>query len=354
MTRQSRAQAEIALINQFFRDYRLNASVSERSSHVAGRSYIVLGIQLGAGASIARIESRLREMSEILSAHRDAPTPVRLRQMPLAFEIPHPDPEPLVVDAAMRLSPDLMLCGQTYAFNGAVSNEIVDLADTPHVLVAGTTGSGKSVLLATMLWSLTVNTNPADLRLVLVDLKNEDLVPFADLPHTERLAVNLLDAEDAIESLHSIKEHRVRSRSRAERIVLVIDELAELARLKEPMRQLASILAIGRSKRINVIAATQKPLGAIVGSVAKANFTTRLVGRVMSPDDARVAAGVSGIGAEYLPGRGSFLRVEGMDVRRFQSYWIPDIDAHMPAVIDRWTEQLPIRREWVVADWTGE
>ena len=204
-----------------------------------------------------------------------------------------------------------------------------------------------------MLWSLTANTSPTDLRLVLVDLKNEDLVPFASLPHTDILAASLPDAEEAIARLHDIKERRVRHRSRGERIVLVIDELAELARLKDPMRQLASILAIGRSKSINVLAATQKPLGAIVGSVAKANFTTRLVGRVMSGDDARVAAGVSGIGAEFLPGRGSFLRVEGhgrpaLPVLLDTGHRRAHGRRHRPL-----DDPLPIRQEWVVAEEQG-
>lgn len=344
----NRAGNEIALVNRFFKDYRINASIHERSSHVAGRSYIVLSIALGAGARINAIEARLRELAEVLSAHRGEPTPVRLRQMPLALEIPHPHPEPVTPEHTMRLAPHTMLCGQAYAFDGSVADETVSLAATPHTLIAGTTGSGKSVLLSCMLWSLCANTSPADVRLILVDLKNEDLLPFADLPHVETFAGNVVDAEQAILWLDGEKDMRVRTRTRRQRIVLVIDELAELARLKAPMRQLASILAIGRSKNLNVIAATQKPLGAIVGSVAKANFTTRLVGRVMSPDDARVAGGVSGIGAEYLPGRGSFLRVEGMDIRRFQSYWIPEIDEYVATVRDRWCEQLPIRKEWIV------
>lgn len=345
----TRSRDEIGLINRFFKDYRLNASISERSSHVAGKSYIVLTVILGAGARISAIEARLGELAEMLSAYRGAPTPVRMRRMPLALELPHPAPEPPIPPAVAPVQPHAMLCGQTYDFGGSMADEIVDLSLTPHTLLAGTTGSGKSVLLTTMLWSLVSTTSPADLRLVLIDLKNEDLVPFADLPHTESFAASLRDAADAIESLHRLKEHRVRTRQRGQRIVLVIDELAELARMNDTMRLLASILAIGRSKSINVIAATQKPLGAIVGSVAKANFTTRLIGRVMSVDDARVAAGVSGIGAEYLPGKGAFLRVEGMDTRRFQSYWIQDIDVRLAAVVDKWTVQLPIHPAWIVA-----
>ncbi len=348
------ANPEIALINRFFKDYHINASVAERNSHIAGKAYIVLGITLGAGARINAIEARLRELAELLSAHRGAPTPIRLRQLPLALELPHPRPDPVVPVINPNLQPHTMLCGQAYSFDGAMSTEMVDLTQTPHALVSGTTGSGKSVLLACMLWSLCLRTAPADVQLVLVDLKNEDLIPFADLPHTLWFAADTRGAEEAIAWLYDEKERRVRSRDRRKRIVLVIDELAELSRSKDTMAQLASILAIGRSKAVNVVAATQKPLGAVVGSLAKANFTTRLVGRVMSNDDARVAAGVSGTGAEYLPGRGSFLRVEGMETRRFQSYWLPDLDARIAQIADRWTEQLPINRAWVVAPATFE
>ncbi len=335
---------EIALINRFFKDYRINASIAESGSHVAGKSYIVFNVALKAGARITAIESRLRELAEILSAYRGQPTPIRLRHMPLALEIPHPRPQPVLMPGSQR-TPHVMACGQSFAFDGTVSEEQIDLQATPHVLIAGATGSGKSVLLTAMLASLCAATDPKDINLIMVDLKNEDLVPFADLPHAGLMATNSLAAEEAIDWVYQTKESRVRNGKRGQRIVLVIDELAELARMKESMRQLASILAIGRSKSINVIAATQKPLGAIVGSVAKANFTCRLIGRVMSPDDSRVAAGISGVGAEFLPGHGAFLRVEGMDVRRFQGYYVSDTDSWIRVIQDRWYTQTEISKE---------
>lgn len=184
-------------------------------------------------------------------------------------------------------------------------------------------------------------TSPADLRLILVDLKNEDLLPFAGLPHVEMLATSLNEAESAILRVFEEKEQRVRAgRGKFQRWVLVIDELAEFARQREAMKLLSSVLAVGRSKAINVMAATQKPTAAIVGSVAKANFTLRLVGRVLSADDARVAAGQSGSGAEWLPGKGAFLKIDGADTRRFQAYFIDDADAWIEPVSDLWYQQL--------------
>lgn len=97
-----------------------------------------------------------------------------------------------------------------------------------------------------------------------------------------------------------------------------------------------------------------KPCDAITTlSVAKSNFPLRLVGRVLSADDAKVAAGQSGTGAEYLPGKGSFLYVDGSEVRRFQSYYIPDIQRQAGLVADGWLEQTPL--PWVqVGELQGE
>ena len=104
------------------------------------------------------------------------------------------------------------------------------------------------------------------------------------MPHTEFFAASLSDAAGAIESLHSTKDHRVRTRQRGQRIVLVIDELAELARLNDTMRLLASILAIGRSKSINVIAATQKPLGLVHRDISPQNILVSRAGEVKVTD----------------------------------------------------------------------
>lgn len=147
------AQHEIGLINRFFRDYRVSAEVNQSVSFVAGKSFAVFVLKLGAGARIAAIESRLRELAEVLSAHRGEPTPVRLRQMPLAIEVPHPAMEPLLPDPNLRLPAHSMLLGKSFSYGGECE-EIVNLADAPHALIAGTTGSGKSKLLTMMLWSL--------------------------------------------------------------------------------------------------------------------------------------------------------------------------------------------------------
>lgn len=339
----SSLQAEIGLIEKFLRDYKINAGVNKGASFVAGRSFAVLGLALGGGVRIATIENRMGELSELISAYRGRPTPVRLRKLPLSIEIPHPALEPLFPTwSSLDLPAHTALLGKSYGYDGE-RDETVSLLDSPHLLVAGTTGSGKSRLLELLIYSLALNTSPADLRFVFVDMKNEDLVQFAGLPHCEALALSLPEAVEAICSVWGEKEKRVKSgQGKYRRLMLVIDELAELSRSSEIMGWLASILAIGRSKNINVIAAT------------------RLVGKVLGANDAEVAAGMPGTGAHLLPGKGSFLNVRGDQQQRFQAYLLDD-DAGLERpraeqggvrlaevqqrIRDRWVAQLPLLTE---------
>jgi DNA segregation ATPase FtsK/SpoIIIE-like protein len=237
--------------------------------------------------------------------------------MPLALEVPHPSPAPLDWRKAVQwVGAGKMVAGRNYSVTPA-QDCIVDLAVKPHVLVVGTTGSGKSTVLRMLLSSLAYNAAPDALRLVLVDRKNEDLVPFAQLPHVEMAAWNVADAHKAIASVHAEMERRVQvGLGQWPRLVVVIDELAQVS--AESLELLGSILAVGRSKKVHVIAATQQPTVRLIGE--KANYSVRLVGQVVDAGTAALATGRKGSGAELLPGAGSFLYVEGATLDRLQAY----------------------------------
>jgi S-DNA-T family DNA segregation ATPase FtsK/SpoIIIE len=104
------------------------------------------------------------------------------------------------------------------------------------------------------------------------------------------------------------------------RIVIAIDELADALQTcgRALGDHLTRLVQRGRSAGISVIACTQKPAANIVGTLLKANFPVRLVGRVASAEDARVAAGIGGTGAEKLAGRGDFVLIAGGQTIRFQ------------------------------------
>jgi S-DNA-T family DNA segregation ATPase FtsK/SpoIIIE len=308
---------EITIINNTLSAFGVDAGTKPAWTTVAGSSFVAYGLRTGPAQRISDVQRLLPELSERLSAARRRPTPVRLREMPLALEVAHPSPAPLDWrNATMRIGGGRMVAGRIY---GAASAHdlVIDLAQKPHVLVAGTTGSGKSTMLRMMLSSLAYNADPDALRLVLVDLKNEDLVPFATLPHVESAAWLADDARHVVTGVHVELQRRVLAGvGEWPRLVLVIDELAQLE--TTALDLLSSILAIGRSKRVHVIAATQHPAVRLIGD--KANYSVRLVGQVMDAQTAALATGRKGSGAELLPGAGAFLYVDGSQIERLQAY----------------------------------
>jgi S-DNA-T family DNA segregation ATPase FtsK/SpoIIIE len=200
-----------------------------------------------------------------------------------------------------------------------------------HVLVAGTTGSGKTALLRTIVASLALHNPQRTLQLVLVDPKGRGLSPFAALPHL--LGPVVTDAAEAAGMLGRLVAEMERRdlEARSEpRLVVVLDELADLVQVagSEFEERLVRLMQRGREAGIHVVACTQKPAAAVlskrsgVGGLIKSNFPVRLVGAVASPEDAKVATGLAGTGAERLLGQGDFLVVAKGQVTRLQAAYI--------------------------------
>jgi len=334
---------EAKAINSVLCAQHIDAGTSPRWVQVVNSGFIRYNLKMSPGEKQARIEGVLRELTNGLSTARSRlfntkhVVRARFSEFPQALEVPHPDPKPLAwtYGALRRTQPHTMLIGRSYV--QAPRDEYVSFDDSPHTLVAGITGAGKSVLLQMMLLSLTHATSPADLRLVIVDLKNEDMLPFRNLPHVLRFAGNREGALDAIRMVQAEKEARIADPGRKPyRLVLWIDEVAQLAQDNEARAMLGDLGSIGRGKLINLVAATQYPTkeGGI-GSLMKANFPLRLVGMV-APGQSHIATGRAGTGAELLPGKGSFLRLQGQDVYRFQAFFVQpgELDGLTKVVMD--------------------
>ena len=205
--------------------------------------------------------------------------------------------------------------------------------DVAHCLIAGTTGSGKTELARTLLASLVRHQRPRDLQLALFDPKAHAFAAFAHMPH---LLFPIASQPDEIFTRlgYLVAEMERRDRERIERphLVILIDELADILQAcGAPVEGLVNrLVQRGRSAGLSVVACTQKPSAQAVGSLLRANFPVRLVGRVTSPDEARVAAGLGGTGAEKLAGRGDFLLVAGGEVIRFQAAQASERDLAIP------------------------
>lgn len=197
--------------------------------------------------------------------------------------------------------------------------------DVAHVLIAGTTGSGKTALARAVLTSLAMHNRQTDLQLILIDPKGRGFGPLARLPHV--LGEVASTPEAALDRLAwVVKEMERRDHAEVSRplLVIAVDELADLlqtggARVEA---MLTRISQRGREAGIHLIACTQKPTAELIGGAMKANFPVRLVGAVASRDEARYATGLSDSGAEKLEGKGDFLLVAKGEVVRFQSAWL--------------------------------
>ena len=193
--------------------------------------------------------------------------------------------------------------------------------DAPHMLIAGTTGSGKSQAARTLLASLVMYQPARKVQLLLIDPKGSDFLAFESVPHL--LCPIVKTAEEARERLEWLVEEMTRRQEAhvsRPRIIVMIDELADLmmqggSALEELLTRLVQR---GRSAGICIIGCTQKPTAGVLGTLVKANFPVRLVGKVTSANEALVAAGVAQSGAEKLAGRGDFLLIANGDKQRVQ------------------------------------
>lgn len=321
-------QSETQTINAMFQHNGIRAKVDRKHSVCVETGYFSYALTMAMDERFAKVEALQRELSTVLAnGRRRLRLPGDVQAIPVSFprlalELPHPQPKPLLAtnQALTSAQPHSMLIGRSYI--EGPQDEYVVFGDTPHVLIAGITGAGKSVLLQTMLLSLAASTSPAECKFVLVDLKNEDLVPFENLPHTLTFAGTRDAALDALRWVQSEKDKRVANRGyKPFRVVLVVDEMAQLAGNGEAKEILGDLASIGRGKDINLIGATQsvtKEGG--MGSLLKANFTARLVGQV-APGQSQYATNRPHTHADLLPGKGAFLRCEGAHAYRFQAFY---------------------------------
>lgn len=241
---------------------------------------------------------------------RDQPDPVRL--LPLCQRVDTAPP----ITALLGLDDD-----------GSPLLLRLTSPDTVHVLIAGTTGSGKTALARTMLLSLALYNPPDALRLVLIDPKGRGFGPLAGLPHViGRIVATPEEGVKALTWLVKEMERRDAAGISSPAIVAGIDELADLLMVGGKMVEnaLVRLAQRGREANIHLLACTQKPSAEIISGLLKANFPVRLVGSVASPEDAKVAAGIAGSGAEKLLGRGDFLLIAKGDTVRLQAAFASD------------------------------
>ncbi|HZS14917.1 MAG TPA: DNA translocase FtsK [Candidatus Dormibacteraeota bacterium] len=235
-----------------------------------------------------------------------------------------------------------------------------DLARMPHLLVAGATGSGKSVCINAILGGFLLQHTPNELKLILIDPKRVELSGFADIPHL--LVPVVVEPEAAVASLRwAVREMEERYKLFASHgarniaafnerapglglqplpyIVTVVDELADLMMVAagEIEDLICRIAQLARAVGIHLIVATQRPSADIITGLIKANIPSRVAFAVSSGVDSRVI--LDEMGAEKLLGRGDmlYLPIDEGKPRRLQGAFVSDRE--LDALITHWKQQ---------------
>jgi S-DNA-T family DNA segregation ATPase FtsK/SpoIIIE len=210
------------------------------------------------------------------------------------------------------------------AEDGATLMACLASPDVSHVLIAGATGSGKTSLAHSILLSLCQFHRPSAFGVVVIDPKRNDEAAFTSGVSRHTLLPIARTTEDAVATLIrivAVMEKRPTGQEPMPRVAVYVDEMADLCQTggAEVIDLLTRIAQRGRESGIHLIACTQKPSAKAIGSLLKANLPLRLVGRVVSAEDARVSTGMPGTGAEKLMGSGDFIAVTSGRVIRFQA-----------------------------------
>jgi S-DNA-T family DNA segregation ATPase FtsK/SpoIIIE len=280
---------------------------------------------------VAQILSLQRDLTLALSAERlriEAPVPGKSY---VGIEIPNPNSadvhlRPLLESEAFYRvnSPLALVLGRDVSGRPVVA----DLASMPHLLIAGTTGSGKSVCITALTSCLVMNNTPDDLKLAIIDPKRVELMRFNGLPHLmgnvetdiDRILGVLRWATTEMDYRYKLLEKararnidsynrkmEQRNKQRLPKIVILIDELADLM-ISAPDETEHAIIRLAQKARaigIHLIIATQRPSTDVVTGLIKANFPTRISFTVASSIDSRVILDTGG--AETLLGKGDML-----------------------------------------------
>ncbi len=222
-----------------------------------------------------------------------------------------------------------------------------DLTKMPHLLIAGATGSGKTVCLNSIICCLLLHNTPNDIRFIMIDPKRVELTPFNSIPHLATpVIVNTDKALNVLRGLNREMDKRYqvlassasrnienynRGKSGTDKLpylVLIIDELADLMMtgFDEVEHILCRLAQLSRATGIHLVVATQRPSVDVVTGLIKANFPTRISFAVTSQVDSRTI--LDGVGAEKLLGRGDMLYMptEAAKPKRLQGCYVSDAE----------------------------
>lgn len=266
----------------------------------------------------------------------------------VGIEVPNPSPS-LVGERSVMESEDFKNLRSKAALPVALGKGsggetvVIDLAKMPHLLIAGATGSGKSVCINAIISCLLMEKSPAEMRLLLIDPKRVELTPFNGIPHLlapvvvetdqvvgllKGLIQEMMDRYRQFESVgaRNIELYNKKMPEKIPYLVVAVDELADLMMTAafDVEQSLCRLAQLGRATGIHLIVATQRPSVDVVTGLIKANFPSRIAFGVSSQVDSRTI--LDSAGADKLLGRGDmlYLPIDASIPKRIQNVFISD------------------------------
>ena len=304
-------------------DFGVEAKVSRA---VVGPRVTRYELRLGSGVKVGKVRNLQQDIAYALAATEVrilAPIPGKSA---VGVEVPNTRPATVTLGDAFQEYPATNDMALPVGLGKDISGRAVflDLSEMPHLLVAGTTGSGKSVMLNSLLTSLLLTADPRRVKMVLIDPKRVELAPFGKIPHLitpvvtdVKKAANALswavaEMERRYEVLErkgvrSLEVYNERTENSMPYVVIVIDELADLmmaaaAKVEDAVIRIAQK---ARAVGIHLVVATQRPSVDVITGMIKANIPSRVAFAVSSQVDSRVI--LDAAGAESLLGMGDML-----------------------------------------------
>lgn len=318
-----------AIIESTLESFGIRAKVAEVNGGPAVTQY---AIKIAEGTKLSKVKALQTDLALALAAPTgqiriEAPIPGRNL---VGLEIPNRSPEyvtlsEIMTNPEMKKEKSRLAVGLGLGVSGAAV--VADIKKMPHILVAGSTGSGKSVCINTIITTLLFRNSPTELRFIMVDPKRVELTGYNGIPHlltpviteTDRVIAALNWATKEMDKRYkmfaevgarNIEDYNEQSGFTAmEYIVIVIDELADImltapAKVEDLIVRLAQM---ARATGIHLVIATQRPSVNVITGLIKANIPTRIAFNVASMIDSRVI--IDSPGAEKLLGRGDMLYV---------------------------------------------
>jgi DNA segregation ATPase FtsK/SpoIIIE, S-DNA-T family len=369
LKRELQKQAEV--LEETLQNFGIDAKVGDIN---CGPTIASFEVHPSVGVKVQRIKALENDIALNLQARSIriiAPIPGKAA---VGIEIPNPRPQGVVFKemlAAYQASKTK--CGIPLLLGKAVNGEavITDLAKMPHLIIAGATGSGKSVCVNAIIMSILLNMRPDEIRLLMIDPKKVELTPYSRLPHmlapvvTEPheacMALNWLvkEMEKRYEicrrvGVRNIAAFNSRKRNIAKEVELeidipehlpyivgIVDELADLmmASQSDIETPITRIAQMARAVGIHLILATQRPSREVITGLIKANFPARIAFKVANRINSQII--LDDTGAESLLGNGDMLLLPPgtSNLIRAQGTYVSDADIN--AVIKHICEQAP-------------